>query len=233
VSSEAFDTDALARDGYTIVGGVLTSSELAALCDSVEQLQSEVGRSRAGVRDVLRRHPHVRASATLPAIESIAKSVLGPPAFITRAILFDKSPEANWDVMWHQDVTIAVEARYEVAGFGPWSIKDGVAHVQPPAHILEQMVTLRVHLDNCGQDNGPLLVSPGSHLRGIVDITTLDVSACERSAVVCVADAGDVIVMRPLTLHASRRSASPSHRRVLHLEFGATPLPPPLRWQVA
>jgi len=45
-------------------------------------------------------------------------------------------------------VTIAVRERREAEGFGPWSEKEGVPHVQPPAEILEKMVAIRVHLDD-------------------------------------------------------------------------------------
>lgn len=109
----------------------------------------------------------------------------------------------------------------------------GVPHVQPPAAVLEKIVTVRLHLDDCGVDSGPLLVVPLSHLRGVVDVRSLDVAACEAAAVACYVPAGAAVVMRPLTLHASRKAVTPGHRRVLHLEFAAEPLPQPLKWAVA
>ena len=36
--------------------------------------------------------------------------------------------------------------------------------------------------------------------------------------------------MRPLLLHASSASQSPRHRRVIHLEYAADPLPGGLVW---
>jgi hypothetical protein len=36
--------------------------------------------------------------------------------------------------------------------------------------------------------------------------------------------------MRPLLLHASSPAADPRHRRVIHLEFAAEPLPGGLEW---
>lgn len=36
--------------------------------------------------------------------------------------------------------------------------------------------------------------------------------------------------MRPLLLHASSPALAPAHRRVLHLEYAAAPLPPGLEW---
>src|SRR5205807_4301579 len=80
-----------------------------------------------------------------------------------RAIYFDKSPEANWLVSWHQDLTLALRARAEVPGFGPWSTKDGIPHVQPPVELLQQMLSVRLHLDDADESNGALRVLPGSH----------------------------------------------------------------------
>lgn len=35
-----------------------------------------------------------------------------------KGIVFDKTPAANWKVPWHQDLTICVERRIDVNGFG-------------------------------------------------------------------------------------------------------------------
>jgi hypothetical protein len=55
-----------------------------------------------------------------------------------------------------------VESRLPVPGFGPWSTKSGVIHVQPPAHILERMLAVRIHLDPTDDTNGALRVLPGT-----------------------------------------------------------------------
>ena len=91
-----------------------------------------------------------------------------------RAILFDKTPSANWKVVWHQDLTIAVRERGVVSGFGPWSEKEGVVHVQPPIELLERMLAVRVHLDDCGADNGPVRVLPASHRVGRLSGEAID-----------------------------------------------------------
>ena len=69
-----------------------------------------------------------------------------------RGILFDKIPEPNWKVPWHQDVIIAVQERVEADGFGPWSSKANVLHVQPPAAMLERMISVRLHLNFCSPE---------------------------------------------------------------------------------
>jgi ectoine hydroxylase-related dioxygenase (phytanoyl-CoA dioxygenase family) len=118
---------------------------------------------RGGVRSVLGAVPAARELADRSAVRAAAASVLGHRCFPIRATYFDKTQNANWNVAWHQDLTIAVRERRDVPGFGLWSVKDGVIHVQPPVAVLERIVAVRFHLDPCGRENGPLRVIPGSH----------------------------------------------------------------------
>ncbi len=150
-----------------------------------------------------------------------------------RAIYFDKSPEANWLVPWHQDLTLALQARVEMPGFGPWSVKDGVPHVQPPVELLQQMLTIRLHLDDTDQTNGALRVLPGSHRLGRLSAAQIRDFRSGQAETLCVAAAGDALLMRPLILHASGRSTSLHHRRVLHIEYAAFTLPTELAWHEA
>ncbi len=115
---------------------------------------------------MLERSAEFRAVASSAAVRGLVEPVVGGGAFAVRATLFDKTPEANWKVPWHQDLTIAVAQRIDTPGFTAWSVKDGVYHVQPPSGILEGMLAVRIHLDDCGEDNGPLRVIPGSHRHG-------------------------------------------------------------------
>lgn len=221
---------AVARDGWAVTPPVVP--QLA-----VDRLVAELGATtggaaRAGVRDLFDRSPAVRALATSPAVRSVAEPVLGPACFAVRAILFDKSPGANWKVTWHQDLTIAVRERASVVGYGPWSAKGGVAHVQPPAELLERMLAVRVHLDDCGPANGPVRVLPGSHRVGRLSASAIDAWRAGAAAVDCLAERGAILAFRPLLLHASSPAAAAAHRRVVHLEFAAEELPAPLDWHV-
>src|SRR5207237_89348 len=93
-------------------------------------------------------------------------SLLGRDLVAVKATLFDKTPESNWRVQWHQDRAIAVKERLDVPGYGPWSSRCGSLHVEPPSEVLAQMIAVRVHLDPCDSENGPLRVIPGSHRSG-------------------------------------------------------------------
>jgi ectoine hydroxylase-related dioxygenase (phytanoyl-CoA dioxygenase family) len=223
------------EDGFAIVPAIIDASEVAALIAAFEEIPIDSAlQRRGGIRNLLEAAPEVRELAASRWVRGIVDAILGKQAFLVRGILFDKTPEANWKVPWHQDVTIAVAGREEIDGFGPWSVKaGGVLHVQPPAHILGNMLSVRIHLDPCGEENGALKVLPGSHRLGKLPESDAVRMGAENRAVVCVANIGDAVLMRPLLLHASSASSSPKHRRVIHLDFAAASLPVPLRWAVS
>jgi ectoine hydroxylase-related dioxygenase (phytanoyl-CoA dioxygenase family) len=218
---------AIDRDGWAVTPPVVPQLELDRLLAELTPLGAD---GRGGVRNLLDVSPAVRALAAGPAVRTAAEAVLGPECFAVRAILFDKTAGANWKVVWHQDLTVAVRERASVAGFGPWSEKGGVPHVQPPAELLERMLAVRVHLDDCGAENGPVRVIPGSHRAGRLSPAAVDAWRAGAEPVDCLAERGAILAFRPLILHASSPAAAPAHRRVVHLEFAAEELPAPLEW---
>ena len=158
-------------------------------------------------------------------------AVLFPEAVphLTKAIYFDKPAGSNWLVAWHQDVMIAVDRRLDFPGYGPWASKQGETTVLPPRQILESIITVRLHLDDCDETNGALRVVPASHQHGV--IPNSEHPAYTPNTVTCPVPAGGVMLMQPLTLHASNRSTSNRPRRVVHLEFSASELPAGLQWR--
>jgi hypothetical protein len=160
----------------------------------------------------------------------IAARLLGTDSRPVRAILFDKTADANWSLAWHQDRTICVRQRAEVDGFGPWTTKQGMQHVAPPFDLLSRMITLRVHLDDVPATNAPLLIAPGSHKHGRVLINAIDEVVRLRGTVTCIATAGDVWAYATPILHASEAAAVPARRRVLQVDYAADGLPGQLEW---
>lgn len=171
----------------------------------------------------------VRQLATSEIVRQLAETVLGSKCFAVRGIFFNKTEQSNWKVPWHQDLTIAVRDRRDVDGFGPWTTKEGVLHVQPPAEILCGMIAIRLHLDASELDNGPLRVIPGSHAHR--RLSAEQIAGWDKDgSVTCTIPRGGAILMRPLLLHASTVCASAKPRRVVHLEFAAEDLPHGLEW---
>ena len=163
-------------------------------------------------------------------VGQVAASVLGPHSQAVRAVLFDKTTSANWALAWHQDRTIAVLARRDVPGFGPWTRKAGLLHVALPAAVLQGMVTLRVHLDPVPADDAPLLIAPGSHGMGRIAEADVPGTVASLGVRTCLADEGDIWLYATLILHASNASAAPARRRVLQVYYAASGLPGGLEW---
>ena len=226
----------LDSQGYAIAPAVLdrcTIESLLLAVVSFDHVRSTRRGEVYGIRDLLSIEG-VRALARSTAIRKLVEPIAGKDALAVRGIFFDKTPEANWPVIWHQDMSIAVAEEYDLPGWKGWSVKNGVNHVQPPANILERMVTLRLHLDDCGADNGPLKVCPGSHRLGRLDPQAIRSLRDENGEAICAVHAGDAVVMRPLLLHASSPAAAAHHRRVIHLEFAPVALlPDGVRWAFA
>jgi hypothetical protein len=147
-----------------------------------------------------------------------------------RAVLFDKTAEANWSVAWHQDRTIPIRERRDAPGYGPWSRKDGILHVMPPVTVLERMATLRIHIDPVGPDNAPLRASLGSHRIGLVPAAEAAATAESLPQIVCLAEPGDVWAYSTPILHASDRATAPMRRRVLQVDYAVDELPHGLAW---
>ncbi len=222
-------------DGFQVVPPVLGSSVIDSLLEGLAELKEkqDAGGRRArsfGARNLLRDCPPVAALANNRALNELVLPVLGPEAFGVRALFFDKWAGANWQVGWHQDLSIAVAERVEAPELTGWSLKQGVIHVQPPGNVLENMLTLRVHLDDCGEDNGPLRVLRGSHRHGRLNDEQIERWQRTGEAVTCLVQRRGVLLMRPLLMHASSPAKNPRHRRVIHLEYAANPLPCGLRW---
>lgn len=227
---EAF-ARALAEEGWALAEGVLPPAGLARLEEALAALPPEpVGARRGGQRHVLEAVPAVAALARGPALHPLAEAALGPGCFAVRALLFDKTPERNWKVRWHQDLTVTLQERREAEGFGPFTVKGGVVHAHAPRWLLERMVALRLHLDPCGEEHGPVRVIPRSHRGGVLPPAEVEAWRAREGAVTCTAAAGDVLAFHPLLLHASSPALRPSRRRVLHLEYAAAALPGGLAW---
>lgn len=217
----------LEGEGFEPVAGVFSGAEIDRLIRAIEPVAVP---ARGGIRNLLALVPEVRELAFSGAIQGLVERALGRTAVPVRAILFDKTREANWKVPWHQDLTVAVARRVDVAGFGAWSVKAGVVHVQPPVEILEQMIAVRVHLDSCGKENGALRVIPGSHGKGRFSEEQISSAVAGNEPILCCCDRGDVVLMRPLLLHSSSACRSPLHRRVIHIEYCSATLPGGLEW---
>jgi hypothetical protein len=163
-----------------------------------------------------------------------ALAALGcPSARPVRILAFDKTPISNWNLGWHQDRVVAVRQKHVLPDYEKWTRKNGVDHVEAPPALLEHMFSLRLHLDDVPARNGALKVINGSAALGKLLDADVQRLAVEGRAFVCEAKCGEIMAMKALTVHASEPSQSPSHRRVLHVDYSTLDLPAPLEWALS
>ncbi len=209
------------QKGWLMLPGAIAPGDVARLCRAA-QLAGKPGAREALDGDLSQ---VVQASGVIEKLQTI-----WPDMQLVRLVSFDKSPEANWGVPWHQDRVISVADRADVPGFNNWSRKQGTWHVEPPEDLLQQMLFVRLHLDDNLAENGAMQIAPGTHHLGKIPAGEAEAVAEQHKPQVMEARAGDVLVLKMLTLHGSSPAQTPARRRVLRLDFAPFDLPEPLVW---
>jgi len=212
-------SQAICEHGFAVIPRIFGSHLITALLQELPGLAQR--RTRAGVRHLMG-YPAVNDLALDPRLVGLARQVLGANAFPFRATLFDKSPTSNWLITWHQDTALPLRQRREADGWSSWSVKNGVIYAHAPASALQQVIALRVHLDDSTEENGPLRVIAGTHNLGVLTDNYVDQIIHKQTPVDCLVPQGGVLAMRPLLIHASSKSQTDMPRRVLHIEYSAT-----------
>ncbi len=218
----------LTQQGIELAPGLISNELIQTIINQVDQYSGNI--PTCGIR-----HAEVKFNAIAQLINSaeiqqLAQQHLTNTPQVVRAIYFDKNKEKNWQVNWHQDKTVAVSKPFSKAGWGPWSIKESIHHVQPPQEVLDKMITIRVHLDQNHHNNGCLKIIPGSHRSGILSQQQVIQMTTKNKPVFCLTEAGDVLVMRPLLLHSSSKATKIEHRRIVHVEMSDYQLPEGIDW---
>jgi ectoine hydroxylase-related dioxygenase (phytanoyl-CoA dioxygenase family) len=223
----------MTTNGFTVIEGIYSEVEVASIIDTIRHADSSGPTFRKtndlfAIRQFLKEVPQSLPFIFNARLNEVINALFGSHYFVVKSIYFDKPGESNWFVSYHQDLTISVDKRVEMKGFGPWSVKQNQFAVQPPLDILENNFTIRIHLDDTDENNGALRIIPGSHLKGVIRPETIDWT--KETEVTCPVPKGGIMLMRPLLLHASSRSTNQKKRRVIHIEFSCKTLPAPLNW---
>jgi len=225
--------DQLTENGFTILENVYNSEEIDAIQQTIDQLDSSNAVFRKtenlfAIRQFFKAVPNAVELIFNDKLKLIVRDLFGNDYFVVKSIYFDKPEQSNWFVAYHQDLTISVDQKLSLDGFGPWTLKQDQFAVQPPIEILENGFTIRIHLDDTDQHNGALNVISKSHLKGIYRPETIDWTTEEEIS--CAVPAGGIMIMKPLLLHSSARTTNGKRRRVIHIEFSNQELPKELNW---
>ncbi|MFY8188225.1 MAG: phytanoyl-CoA dioxygenase family protein [Flavobacterium sp.] len=221
------------ENGFTTIDKVYTDHEIEQILMLIEKTDQNKETFRKStdlfaIRQFLKEIPAVQNLVFNDNIKEIVRRVFGDHYFVVKSIYFDKPETSNWYVSYHQDLTISVDKKMNIDNFGPWTTKQNQFAVQPPIDFLENIYTLRIHLDDTDENNGALKVIPKSHQKKIYRPETIDWS--QETETICKVERGGVMMMKPLILHSSGRTTNNKKRRVIHLEFSNEELPNELNW---
>jgi ectoine hydroxylase-related dioxygenase (phytanoyl-CoA dioxygenase family) len=222
----------LTENGFSIVENIYAPEEIDTILNLIDTESKDNWRFRKNkdlfaIRCFLKEIPALNALIFNENLQQIIRN-LNPKYRVVKSIYFDKPPRNNWNVNWHQDLTISVLDKQNTEGYKNWLPKDDYYSVQPPSDILEDIVTVRIHLDDCNVQNGALRVLPKSHTN-IQNYAHLD-NDFEKEEVICAVKKGGVLLLKPLIFHSSKRTENAASRRVIHIEFSSKELPKPLIW---
>jgi ectoine hydroxylase-related dioxygenase (phytanoyl-CoA dioxygenase family) len=225
--------ETITNKGFATVEAVYSNAEIDSLLQVLAQIDSTKATFRKtadlfAIRQFLKEVPGAVPLIFTPTLTTIISKVFGNDYFVVKSIYFDKPSASNWFVAYHQDLTISVDNKQEVLGFGPWTVKQNQFAVQPPLTILQDNFTIRIHLDDTDANNGALKVIPQSHFKGIYRPETIDWE--KETETICTVKKGGIMFMKPLLLHASNKTTNQAQRRVIHIEFSRIELPERLNW---
>lgn len=225
----------LAAKGFTIIPDVFSGAQLTKLAETVESIRTDGPNIRQSadvfaIRSLLQEVPVLSEVLWQQSFNELLDKLLGPTYEAVKAIYFDKPAESNWAVPWHQDLLISVDRQQYVPDWTNWTKRHGQWSAQPTASYLSRIYTVRIHLDDCDETNGALKVLPGTHNQGI--LSDADIQALDKTIAVSTnVPKGGLLIMRPLLVHASAKSSSPTNRRVIHLELAENRLPKGIQWR--
>lgn len=221
------------ENGFTIINSIFSDKETEDITLAIQNIDSSKDTFRKSddlfaIRQFLKEIPEVTKLVFNDRLREMIMEIFGDKYFVVKSIYFDKPEKSNWYVAYHQDLTISVDKKIDLSNFGPWTTKQNQFAVQPPLEILENVFTLRIHLDDTDKDNGALKVVPKSHAKGIYRPETIDWEV--ETEEICSVEKGGVMIMKPLLLHGSNRTTNGRKRRVIHIEFSDQELPEELNW---
>ena len=225
--------DNLYNKGFSIVDGIYNDEEIDSILNSIsnaDQTNTTFRKSADlfAIRQVVKEIPELLPIVFNDNLQNLISNILGNDYFIVKSIYFDKPKNSNWYVAYHQDLTISVDKKIEIKDFVNWTKKQNQFAVQPPISVLENITTLRIHLDETNSENGALKVIENSHSKGIYRPENINWE--NEKEVTCNVPKGGVMLMKPLLLHSSGRTTNNEKRRVIHIELSNIDLPKELNW---
>lgn len=171
--------NSITENGFTVINNIFSDEEIERISEAIQNIDTSKDTFRKSedlfaIRQFLKEIPEVKDLIFNKNLKTIIREIFGENYFVVKSIYFDKPEKSNWYVAYHQDLTISVDKKIELENFGPWTTKQNQFAVQPPLNILENVFTIRIHLDDTDENNGALKVVSTSHSKGIYRPQTID-----------------------------------------------------------
>ena len=198
--------------GFSILPSAVSS-------DTLEKLRVTLFQENTAGARCLLDHPLVHETALVIKNQLSVSGYFDAATLAIQAIAFNKTATTNWKVAWHQDLMFPFANRVSSEAFDLPTVKEGIHYARPPENVLNELLAVRLHLDDCDATNGPLRVSPGTHRSGILKTSEIPATVSAHGEIPCLAGNGDLVLMRPLCLHASSQATQPKNRRILHFVY--------------
>ncbi|MGG8495456.1 phytanoyl-CoA dioxygenase family protein [Tenacibaculum sp. TC6] len=223
----------LEENGFSVLTDLYSDNEISRILACIENTEQDENsfmktKDLFAIRQLIKNIPELTDLLFNKKLTELISDLSESEYFLTKAIYFDKPSKSNWFVAYHQDLSISVDKKVNLENYVNWTVKKGQYGVQPPIEILQDTITIRIHLDKTDKNNGALKVIPKSHLNGIIRADSQDWIL--ENEFICEIEKGGAMLMKPLTLHASNRTTNGKKRRVIHLEFNKHNLTNPLGW---
>lgn len=229
----------LEQSGYAITNEIFSAEEVRAIINCIEEFEGNSANSEVdsfirtkdlfAIRQLLNHCPALSSLIFNARMKALIKELASEEFSVCKAIYFDKPKASNWFVSYHQDLSVSVTKKAEIEGYKNWTFKRGQFGVEPPTNILDNIITLRIHLDDTDENNGALKVIPNSHLNGVYKLDLIRDKIEDEQ--ICRVKKGEVMLMKPLTFHASNRTINDQQRKVIHLEISNQNLQNPIDWK--
>jgi ectoine hydroxylase-related dioxygenase (phytanoyl-CoA dioxygenase family) len=217
------DIERYRRDGFIVVPDVLSADEVAGLRRASEELV-ERSRSVASHNEIYDLEPG--HSAVEPRVRRIKTPDRWDPRFA--AIVRHPNIVACLSALWGPNIRFdSAKLNMKEAGFGApveWH-QDWAFY----PHTNDDLAAVGVMMDDMLEENGPLMVIPGSHTGpvydhhaegrfcGAMDPTKGDVDFSR--ALPCIGKAGSISIHHVRAIHGSAPNVSSRSRRLFLLQF--------------
>ena len=116
----------ISAKGFTIIDDVFSEAEInqiIAVIDAIDTSKETFRKSEDlfAIRQFLKEVPESHPLIFNDNIRKIINEVFGTDYFVVKSIYFDKPEKSNWYESYHQDLTISVDKKLDLKGFGPWT----------------------------------------------------------------------------------------------------------------